>query len=237
MLSDAPPSRERGHHLAHVPRLGGGEDLHQLRDDRAGQRAAGDHGGELPPEVRVAAEVRDDHEVGDDVGQHHRDDRGEPHQLGERGLEVELAPRCRTCRVASDVADQVGHARGEHHHDAHQEDPDQELGLDRRVGHREHDERDQRHAGDAVGLEAVGRRADRVARVVAGAVGDHAGVPGVVFLDLEDDLHQVGADVGDLGEDAARDPERRRAQRLADGEAEEAGAGHVGRDEEQDRRA
>ena len=28
--------------------------------------------------------------------------------------------------------------------------------------------------------------------------------------------------------------ERRRAERLADGEAEEAGAGHVGRDEEQD---
>ena len=89
---------------------------------------------------------------------------------------------------------------------------------------RQHDERDERDAGHAVGLEAVGRRADRVAGVVAGAVGDDAGVPRVVFLDLEDDLHQVGADVGDLREDAAGDAQRRRAERLADGEAEEAGA-------------
>ena len=84
------------------------------------------------------------------------------------------------------------------------------------------DERDQGHAGDAVGLEAVGRRADRVAGVVARAVGDDARVARIVFLDVEDDLHQVGADVGDLGEDAAGDAQRRGAQRFADGEAEEA---------------
>ena len=51
---------------------------------------------------------------------------------------------------------------------------------------------------------------------------------------LEDDLHQVGADVGDLGEDAAGDAQRRGAERLADGEADEAGAGEVAGDEEQD---
>ena len=55
------------------------------------------------------------------------------------------------------------------------------------------DEDDEGHAGDAVGLETVGRGADRIARVVAGAIGDHAGVAGVVFLDLEDDLHQVAS--------------------------------------------
>ena len=82
---------------------------------------------------------------------------------------------------------------------------------------------DQRDAGHAVGLEAVGARADRVARVVARAVRDHARVPRVVFLDVEDDLHQVGADVGDLREDAAGDAQRRGAERLADGEADEAG--------------
>ena len=60
------------------------------------------------------------------------------------------------------------------------------------------------------------------------------GIPRVVFLDLEHHLHQVGPDVGDLGEDAARDAQHRRAQRLADGEAEEAGAGHVTGHEEQD---
>ena len=116
-----------------------------------------------------------------------------------------------------------------HHHDAHHEDPDQELDLDAdAVGrHGEQDEGDERDAGDAVGLEAVGRRADRVAGVVAGAVGDDAGVARVVLLDVEDDLHQVGADVGDLGEDAAGDAQRRGAERLADGEADEAGAGEV----------
>src|SRR5207248_10752609 len=67
---------------------------------------------------------------------------------------------------------------------------------------------------DAVGLEAVRRRADGVAGVVAGAVGDDAGVAGVVFLDVEDDLHQVGADVGDLREDASGDAQRGRAERL-----------------------
>ena len=102
------------------------------------------------------------------------------------------------------------------------------------LGDRQQDERDQRDAGDAVGLEAVGARADRVAGVVAGAVGDDARVARVVFLDVEDDLHQVGADVGDLGEDAAGDTQRRRAQRLADGEADEAGARVVARNEEQD---
>ena len=93
-----------------------------------------------------------------------------------------------------------------------------------RLGHGEQDEGDERHAGDAVGLEAVGAGADRVARIVARAVGDDAGVPRVVLLDVEDDLHEVGADVGDLGEDAARDAERGGAERLADGEADEAGA-------------
>ena len=98
------------------------------------------------------------------------------------------------------------------------------------LGHGQQDEGDQRHAGDAVGFEAVGAGADRIARVVAGTVGDDARVARIVFLDLEDDLHQVRADVGDLGEDAARDAQRRGAQRLADGEADEAGAGVVARE-------
>ena len=92
------------------------------------------------------------------------------------------------------------------------------------IGDGQQDERDERDAGDAVGLEAVGRRADRVAGVVARAVRDDARIARVVFLDLEDDLHQVRADVGDLREDAARDPERGGAERLADREADEAGA-------------
>ena len=136
--------------------------------------------------------------------------------------------------LAHALVQEVRHAGREDHHHAHHEDPDEQLDLDRRVLHREQDERDQRDAGHAVGLESVRRRADRVARVVAGAVGDHAGVPGVVLLDLEHDLHQVGPDVGDLGEDAAGHAERRGAERLADGEADEALAGILAGNEEQD---
>jgi len=69
----------------------------------------------------------------------------------------------------------------------HREDPDEELHLRGGVRDREEDEADERDARDAVGLEAVGGGADRVAGVVAGAVGDDAGVPRVVLLDLEDD--------------------------------------------------
>ena len=94
-------------------------------------------------------------------------------------------------------------------------------------------EGDQRDAGDAVGLESVRAGTHRIARVVARAVGDHAGIARVVFLDFENDFHQVGADVGDLGENSARDAQRRRAQRFADGESDEARAGVVAGNEEQ----
>ena len=97
----------------------------------------------------------------------------------------------------------------------------------------EQNESDERDAGDAVGFEAVGAGADGVAGVVTGAIGDDAGIAGVVFLDFEDDFHQVGADVGDLGEDAAGDAQRRGAERFADGEADEARAGVIARNEEQ----
>jgi hypothetical protein len=45
---------------------------------------------------------------------------------------------------------------------------------------------------------------------------------------------EIGADVGDLGEDAAGDAKRRGAERLADGEADEALAGDLAGEEQQD---
>ena len=71
--------------------------------------------------------------------------------------------------------------------------------------HGEQDERDERDAGYAVRLEPVGARPHRIARVVARAIGDDAGIARIILLDLEHDLHEVGADVGDFREDAARD--------------------------------
>ena len=48
-----------GHDFLDVARLSRGEDLHQFRNDRAGQRSAGDDGGKLPPLRGVAAEDRE----------------------------------------------------------------------------------------------------------------------------------------------------------------------------------
>jgi len=53
---------------------------------------------------------------------------------------------------------------------------------------RQQDEGNQRDAGYAISLESVSGRPDRVARVVTRAIGDHARVASVVFLDLEDDF-------------------------------------------------
>ena len=231
MFSDGPPSRDDADDLPHVRRLGRGKHLHELGNDRAGERAAGDHGRQLPPQ-RAVAERRNE-QVGHDVGDGDRHDRRQPHQRGQRRLEVHLVGGG-VARLRHRLVDEVRQAAGDDHHDAHHEDPDEQLHLHRLAVDREQDERDERDAGHAVGLEAVGAGADRVAGVVADAVRDHARVAGIVFLDVEDDLHQVRADVGDLREDAAGDPQRRGAERLADREADEAGARVVARDEQQD---
>src|SRR5689334_11056831 len=94
-------------------------------------------------------------------------------------------------------------------------------------------ESNQRNTGYAVGFKTVSTRANGVAGVVTGAVCDHARVAGVIFLDLENDLHQIGADIGDLGEDAAGDTESGRAQRFTNGKADETGAGIIARNKEQ----
>ena len=101
------------------------------------------------------------------------------------------------------------------------------------LAHGEKDERDERDTRHAVRLESISARTNRVAGVVASAVGDDARVARIVFLDVEDDLHEVGADVGDLREDSAGDTESRRTERLTDREADEARTRVVARNEEQ----
>ena len=63
----------------------------------------------------------------------------------------------------------------------------------------------------AVGLEDVRAHAGHVADVVTDVIGDNARVARVVFRDTGFDLaHQVGADVGALGVDAAADTREQR---------------------------
>ena len=180
------------------------------RDDR----------GQLPPQLKNRRRSSGIMSVRNDVGDHDRNDRSQPHQDRQRRLIVHLVG-VQVLRLRDRAVDEVAQRRSDHHHDAHREDPDQQLDLHQFVCDGEEDEGNQCDAGHAVGFKAVGRRSDGVACVVAGAVCDHAGVARVVFLDLEDDLHQVRADIGNLRENSARHAQSRRAQRLSDRETDE----------------
>ncbi len=108
------------------------------------------------------------------------------------------------------------------------------MTLHERAIHREHDEGDQRDAGNAIGFEAIRAGSNGIAGVIASTIGNHARVASIVFFDFENDLHEIGADIGNLGENAAGYAQRRRAERFANREADEARAGVIMRNEEQD---
>ena len=99
-------------------------------------------------------------------------------------------------------------------------------------------EDDRRDEGDLVALEQVGGHAGAVTDVVAHVVGDGGGVAGVVLGDALLDLaHEVGADVGGLGEDAATHPHEQGDERAAEAEADEDRRGGVLEDHDDDRGA
>ena len=132
------------------------------------------------------------------------------------------------------MVDEVRNPRHEVHQKAHGEDPDDEFRLKRGIFYREGDERNKRDAGHAVGLETVGGRSHRVASVVARAVGDDAGIARIIFFNVKDDLHEVGTDISDLGENAARNPQSARPERFSDGKPQKAVPDDVAWHEEQD---
>ena len=107
------------------------------------------------------------------------------------------------------------------------------MDLDLRLIDAEQDEGNQRDAGYAVGFESVGARSDRIAGIIAGAVGNDTRIARVVFFDLEDDLHQIRSNVGDLGKDTAGDTQCRCAQRLANRETDETWSGVTARNEQE----
>jgi len=83
----------------------------------------------------------------------------------------------------------------------------QRIDHQARLGVTHKENRRQQHGGDdrdRVGLEKVGGHAGAVADIVADIIGNDRGVPGIVLRDASFDLaHEVGADIGPLGEDAA----------------------------------
>src|SRR5579884_650023 len=128
----------------------------------------------------------------------------------------------------------VSSGSGYQHGDANDENPDQQLDLHHGISDAQKNESDQGHARYPVGLETVGAWPHGIPSIVSGAVGNHARVACVIFLDLKDNLHQIGADIGDFGEDAAGNAERRCAQRFANSKANKARPSIRSGDEEQD---
>ena len=133
------------------------------------------------------------------------------------------------------AVDEVSQRTGHQHHDAHHEDPHQQLDLNRRLLYGQQNKGNQSHAGHAVGFKSVRARPNRIARVVTGAVGDHARVARVVFLNLEDDFHQIRPDVSNLRKNSACNSQRRRSQRFANRKSDKARSSVIRRNEEKNK--
>ena len=86
------------------------------------------------------------------------------------------------------------------------------------------EESDQSNTGNTIGFKTVCRGADAVSRVVLRTVGDNAGFS-IIFGEMENDLHEVGTDVGNLREDTTADTKSGSAERFTNGKANEAGTG------------
>ena len=156
-LRDAPPSLAGVDNFFDMAAVGAGEDFHEFGDERAGGGAAGDDGGEFPPELS-AAQVGDQN-IGEDVGGGDGDEARQEDEHGEGILEIHFIGKG-IFGVGEAFVDEVGDAAGQQHDQAHGEDPDEQLGLNGR-GAGEEDEGDECDTGDAVGFETIGGGAAR----------------------------------------------------------------------------
>ncbi len=158
---------------------------------------------------------------GDDDG----NNRGDPDQIGQGMFKVEILLAVKR-RFADNIIDKIRSERGQDHEDSHGKNPDDQFAAHFGIsGQSQGQEGDQGDAGYAVSFKTVRRGANAVASIVTGTVGNNTGVFGIVFRKMEDDLHQVGADIGDLGEDTAADTQSASAQRFTDGKTDKAGTG------------
>ncbi len=172
-------------------------------------------------EERELVEARRQVDEREDHAGHRRHGGGDVEGPVDRGQAVLTRPRL------AQVDTEHGGERADR---GDQEREHQALGAERL---RAEDQRGDQHHG--VRLEQVGGHAGAVADVVADVVGDGGGVARVVLGDVLLDLaHQVGADVGRLGEDAAADPHEHREQGGTESEALEHGRGLVAEGDDDD---
>ena len=123
-------------------------------------------------------------------------------------------------------------ADGAHYH--REDQTEGRIGADRVEGGDTEDDRGDQ--GDLVALEEVGSHAGAVTHVVTDVVGDGGRVARVVLGDpLLDLAHEVGADVGGLGEDPTADPEEEGEEGATESESDQDRRGGVLKDHDDDR--
>ncbi len=229
--------------------LVGGTGLRRLRDlaDRA--EAAG---GVVLGDVDEGDARHEAHDAGEEevhpgrqaavagraAGVHHHVGRDRKPDHGQQGRDpvaaVEHVHRVLVFLAAHEEDGHDGRQQAECADDEREEDPGLRVrpaGRDRDGVHADA----QDHRADVLGrrrLEQVGTTTGAVTDVVADEVGDDAGVAGVILGDALLDLaHQVRADVGGLGVDAAAELGEQGHERGAEAEADDQerrlGNGHV----------
>ena len=221
--------------------VGARESLGEFRNDSGSQRTQADDRGQTPPHVTGNAggdgtfrgkTVVVEQQVTDSKRNNDGNDRGNPHEGGQRAFKVEVVGFL-VFDFGNKIIDAVRNQRGENHQDTHSENPDDKQGLQFHGGDGKDDEGDEGYAGHAVSLETVGGGSDAVTGIVARAVSDDTRITRVILPNLEDHLHQVGTDIGNLGEDTASNTQCTGTQRFTDGEADETGSGTFSGDEQQ----
>src|SRR5688500_18601362 len=109
-----------------MTRLSRGEDLYQLRNYGAREGAASYDGRELPPQGAIAKIGNE--EVRHYVSQRDRDQRSQPNKACQRSFEIHFG-RGGISRFRNSLVYKIRKAACDDHHDAHHEDPYQQLYL------------------------------------------------------------------------------------------------------------
>ena len=216
--------------LMDVLRFGRGEHLGQFGDKGSTEGTARNDDRKSQP--GEAGKVGSEHEIAGAEGAGNAEDGGNPYKAGQRLLEIEIVGLT-VANLGDCTIDVVGQHGSHDTEDTHNENPDKQwhLILDRNG---EEDKAHEGYTGNAIGLETVGGGSDGVTGIVASAVGDNTGVARVVLANLEDNLHEVASDIGNLGEDTASDTQSGCTEALTNSESDEARASKVLGHQEQD---
>src|ERR1035437_6455386 len=128
--------------------------------------------------------------------------------------------------LADTIINEVRNKGSQDHEDSHSENPNNQFAAHCGISHQsKSQESDQGDTGNTVCFKTISGRTNAVTRIVARTVGNNTGIFRVIFGKMENYFHQVGADIGNLGEDTTADTQSGSTQRFTDGKTDKAGSG------------